>query len=334
LHHIKGFDDIAATFGRVWDASGVRGFFGRGYRFHRYLGPFGPDFTGSTFVAKTSTYHPRDGNTPLLGADHDFEPKETFPKSVYVGLKGLWTGNVLNAWGLSGPGLKALVATKKWQQYKKPYMISIMTVAEDPAEQMAEMEEAANLLRQLAFHSTASFAIQLNLSCPNTNMDPRKLILQGGRFLDILERVPVPVAVKVAINMPLVAVAEISAHKKCAVLSITNTVVFMDMSDKIDWEKHFGKVSPLPFKGGGGLSGPLLLPLAVDYIRKLRNDFGVTKHINGGGGIFYPTDALTYFDAGADSVSIGSMAMTRPWRVGPTIDLVKAHFGHRYQEAA
>ena len=49
-------------FGHVMDASGVRGWFGDGYPFHRLVVPFGLKFTGSTFVAKTTTLEPHQGN--------------------------------------------------------------------------------------------------------------------------------------------------------------------------------------------------------------------------------------------------------------------------------
>ena len=42
-----------ADFGPVWGASGVQGFFGEGYWFHRWVP--GLSFDGCTFVAKTTT---------------------------------------------------------------------------------------------------------------------------------------------------------------------------------------------------------------------------------------------------------------------------------------
>jgi len=52
-------------FGPVWGASGVLGFFGEGYWYHRYWKPFGLNFSGVTFVAKTTTLKERSGNMPL-----------------------------------------------------------------------------------------------------------------------------------------------------------------------------------------------------------------------------------------------------------------------------
>jgi dihydroorotate dehydrogenase len=308
-------DEISRLFGPVWGASGVQGFFGEGYRFHRYLGPLAPDFDGLTFVAKTTTLKERVGNTPL---DDNFKPLEMFPKSVHVGVRGFWYGYTLNAWGLSGPGAEKLLATRRWQNRTMPFMTSFMTVAGSPEEQLAEVVEFSNLLSQHNRAFVGEFGIQLNLSCPNTDADTGKLIKEAARFLDAMSIIKRPVIVKVSIDMDPKAVAEIAAHNVCNALCVSNTVKFGKLPDKINWDKLYGKTSPLAHLGGGGLSGAPLLPLVAEYVLRLRA-LGVTKHINAGGGILCPRDVLTLVNAGANSVSLGCMAMLRPWRVQSTI---------------
>jgi dihydroorotate dehydrogenase len=71
----------------------------------------------------------------------------------------------------------------------------------------------------------------------------------------------------------------------------------------------------LPIPGAGGLSGAPLLPLVLQQIRELRKA-GFTKHINGGGGILYARDVKEMYEAGANSISIGSVAFLNPWAIG------------------
>lgn len=308
-------DEIGRLFGPVWGASGVQGFFGEGYRFHRYLGPMKPDFDGMTFVAKTTTLKERAGNTPL---GENFEPIELFPKSVVVTPRGFLHGYTLNAWGLSGPGVEKLLATRRWQNRTMPFMISFMPSPGEAEAQLAEVVEFSNLMSQHNGAFVGKLGIQLNLSCPNTDADTGKLIKEAARFLDAMSIIKRPVIVKVSVDMPPAAVAEIAAHSVCSALCLSNTVKFGKIPDKINWEKLYGKTSPLAHLSGGGLSGAPLLPLVTEYVTRLRA-LGVTKHINAGGGILRPHDVMTLVNAGANSVSLGCMAMLRPWRVQSTI---------------
>jgi len=96
------------NFQPVWDASGVRNFFGEGYPYHWPLKPFGLNFKGSTFVAKTTTLLPREGKMPLVKIGKHWYPREIKPACIYVDRK---QGLALNAVSLSGPGAAALFAT-------------------------------------------------------------------------------------------------------------------------------------------------------------------------------------------------------------------------------
>ncbi|QQR79249.1 MAG: hypothetical protein IPJ68_03380 [Candidatus Moraniibacteriota bacterium] len=76
----------------------------------------------------------------------------------------------------------------------------------------------------------------------------------------------------------------------------------------------------------GGLSGRPLLPLVEDWVRRARRA-GFEDHINAGGGILHPKDVNRLRKAGADSVSIGSVATLRPWRLRAIIDRAYDLFG-------
>ena len=66
------------NFGKVWGASGVQGFYGEGYWYHKYLKPFGLDFEGMTFVSKTVTRYQRIGNMQLKNE----RPARLFPDCI------------------------------------------------------------------------------------------------------------------------------------------------------------------------------------------------------------------------------------------------------------
>jgi hypothetical protein len=125
----------------VYNASGARGFSGEGYPFHKPWRPFGLDYTGSCFVAKTTTLEPRLGNMPL---DENLRPRELLPKCIVV---KLIQGVVLNAVGLSGPGLSALLA--RWlasPRQSEPWTVSFMPVAKTALERI---EEAAKFFSEV-----------------------------------------------------------------------------------------------------------------------------------------------------------------------------------------
>ena len=121
-------------FETVLNSSGARGFFGAGrtsdeYQHHRLCERvFGLSYEHSTFVAKTTTTHPRIGNMPL---DANLCPKECLPRCIVV--KPL-KGAVLNAVGLSGPGILDLLNQGRWQTRSVPFIISFMATGGGGAE--------------------------------------------------------------------------------------------------------------------------------------------------------------------------------------------------------
>ncbi|MCL4406157.1 MAG: hypothetical protein M1586_01395 [Patescibacteria group bacterium] len=304
---LRGID-----FGNVLGASGVQGFFGEGYWFHRIWSRFGLDFAGMTFVAKTATLFPREGNMPLTRL---YTPYYPFPRCVKI--KPL-RGVMLNSIGLSNPGIGALLGVDKWQKRTKPFLLSVMSLADTPAKRLDELRllvETIGLVKD-SFH--APFGLQINLSCPNTEHDPRELIKESVEVLKIVAALGVPIMPKYSIaSASMQAVLELGDHSGCDAICVSNTLPFGWQS--LDWQSAWGsRMSPLAKFGGGGLSGKVLRPLVCEWIARLR-DAGFTKPINGGGGIFLPEDAEHYHDAGASSIFIGSVAVLRPWRVASII---------------
>ena len=301
---IRGID-----FGRVWGASGVQGFFGEGYWFHHWLRPLGLNFDHATFVAKTGTLYGCKGSMPLTDAWH---PAERFPKCIKIAWQ---RGYALNAVGLSGPAFVHLFETKKWQKRTLPFFISFMAIGSTPAARLDELRRFIRLFQSYRRSFITSVGLQLNYSCPNTGHDTRALVEEVEAGIREASALDIPLIPKFNISLSPEDAVRIGAHPACDGICISNTIPWGAYPEKIDWESLFGsKESPLACFGGGGLSGKPLFPLVLDWVARAR-EAGFTKHLNAGGGILSTSDAHRMLHAGADSLSLGSVAFLRPWRV-------------------
>lgn len=317
------------NFGPVLDAAGVRGFFGEGYRHHEFLGPLGPNFAGSTFVAKTTTLEARRGNMPMR--EDGITAKEWFPKCIFpnfrpgniaLSWKMFLGGYMLNAVGLSGPGAEALFKTKRWQERKTPFFVSFMSVKKNRNERLAELEEFVGMFKTNLPNFQGPVGLQMNYSCPNAGINPDTLVEEVTDGLEIVASLGISLMPKFNVLAPVRAVKEICDHPSCDAICVSNTIPWGSLSEKIDWKKLFGSnTSPLAEFGNGGLSGKPLLSLVIDWVERARAE-GITKPINAGGGILSPGD-LNPLCCIANSIFIGAAASLRPWRVRQII--LKAH---------
>lgn len=331
---IRGTD-----FGPVWVASGALNFFGDGWPQHKKLRLlFGDrfDYAGATFVAKTTTAYERAGNMPLRS---NLMPKKILPDCIYVSPRSWLHGSMLNAVGLSGPGVEYLASSVggfSWYSRTEPFMISFMPVGSTPAERMDEVRFFVKiLLDQWRKHGgfNAPVAIQLNLSCPNTGHAIEEFEAEVLVWMDELSQLGVPILYKFSVTTDAHMAVRLCSHPSCDGICISNTVPWgqlpydPDTNAGIPWQKIFGcRKSPLAKYGGGGYSGKYLLPLVISWIRKFKfccaiysEELRNRLHINAGGGILHPADVerLLYF--GAHSVSIGAISILRPHRLQATI---------------
>lgn len=304
---LRGID-----FGHVLDASGVRGWFGEGHSFHPFLRPFGLNFDGSTFVAKTTTLGPREGNASMRR--DGITPRVLRQRAVRVNFR---KGVVLNAFSLTGPGFPALLATGRWQRLDRPFFLSFMAIEESAEGSRREVREFVRLLRAALPQFSAPVGLQINYSCPNVHH--REELQDFWAQLDEYKGLSIPLMVKLSITTPPDMAVSLARHPACDAICVSNTLPWGALQNQIDWNRLFGSSrSPLEHLGGGGLSGTPLLPLVADWVRRARSE-GLTKPINAGGGIMRPRDVDVLVDAGASSVFVGSIAMLRGWRLQGTI---------------
>lgn len=307
-------------FPNVWCAPGARGFFGEGYRPHRYLKLAGLTWKGTAFVSKTVTLNSREGNMPLKW--DGVTPQEFSPRCIVPYFR---SGHMLNAVGLSNHGAEWALSRQKWQARTDPFMISFMTIAETKEQRLRELRAfRVRLERELwrfkTFHSR-QIALQLNFACPNTGHDLEERYAELSEMLDILKNLNIPIVVNFNPLVPIEVIMIAEEHPVCDAIWIANTIPWG--SQGIDWELFAASgvpgniLSPLiarGFKQPGGLSGPLCLPFTLEKVAEARQA-GFTKPIIGGNGVQQWNDINLLYRAGADGVALGIVGTMRPWRM-------------------
>jgi dihydroorotate dehydrogenase (NAD+) catalytic subunit len=310
------------NFGNVFVASGTLNFFGEGWRHHKIFKMlFGLSFNGATFVSKTTTLNYREGNLDL---NINLQPQLLFPDCIRVRpVKGV----VLNSVGLSGPGAEHLFAHELWQKRTESFFISFMAVDATKKERVREAKEFAEILARELPSFSAKVGLELNISCPNTAHETLKLVDDAVDQLKAFANLGIPVILKINALTSVDAVIQIADSGLCDAITVSNTIPWGQLPEKIDWQEIFGSTeSPLKHLGGGGLSGYPLLPIVARWISEAREK-GVTIPIIGGGGILKKDDVDFLHRCGADAIAIGSVAILRPWRVQGIIKRAKQIYG-------
>lgn len=306
-----------AKFGHVFNASGARGFWGEGYWFHKYFEPLGLDYEGSTFIAKTTTMHPRQGNMPL--SDNGITPQQLLPKCIKVNVV---KGAVLNSVGLSGPGAAHLLRQGYWQHRQSPFLISFMSVEKRRDQRLSELREFVSTLKARLPDFQAPVGLQINFSCPNVAVHLSELAFEIRDALDIAADLQIPLIPKVNALFPVDLAVSLSEHANFDALSVSNTIPWEQVPENVRKDLFRSTTSPLASLGGGGLSGArYLLDLTSNWVANARED-GFTKPIIGGGGVLSVKDAEHLLDVGATSIELGSVSILRPWRVRKIIEYV------------
>lgn len=314
-------------FGNVFLASGALNFFGEGWPYHKlYKMIPGFDFSGATFISKTSTLYQRAGNMPLTV---ELQPKQLMPSCIKV---YPFRGVVLNSVGLSGPGIKALLELDKWQRLRKPFLLSFMAVDATPEKREEEVKIFTDLLGQAMADFSTQVGLEINISCPNTQHNPSELIREAVSQLEIASKLGIPLVIKLNILASSDAVKEICNSGLCDAIECSNTIPWGQIPEVISWHDLFDTTtSPLAHLGGGGLSGWPLIEIVADWIKRVR-DVGIALPIIAGGGIgcrwSYEQDILAYKKAGADGIAIGTAMMLRPWRIRRIVDFSSQIFGN------
>jgi dihydroorotate dehydrogenase (NAD+) catalytic subunit len=196
---------------------------------------------------------------------------------------------MLNAIGLANPGREHFLedTLPQLRQLGVPLWISVGGFcAEDYADTCAALDDVE--------------AIELNLSCPNVDQAPESAaeIVAACRVATAL-----PLYAKLsAAHSDVAAVARAAADAGADGLSLVNTLRGMTLDAKT--------LAPVLARGTGGLSGPMLKPVALAAVHAC---YAATKlPIVGMGGIATGRDALELIACGAQHVALGTVLFSDP----------------------
>jgi len=208
-------------------------------------------------------------------------------------------GGMLNAIGLTNPGLKEYIAGE------------LKLLKEDGATVMANIvgrtvDEYVTVAAGLA--DTAADLLELNISCPNIKLGGMSFGTDPNASAELVKNVKKvsgkkPVIVKLTPNVTdITIIARAVVDAGADGLSLINTLKGMRIDVKTK--------KPVMTTGSGGLSGPAIHPVAVHMVYQVRK--AVDVPIIGMGGVMTGEDAFELMLAGADAVAVGTAALLDP----------------------
>ena len=207
-------------------------------------------------------------------------------------------GHMLNSVGLAGPGVAS------WRAHYLPDLEGrhCDVVASIWGRTVTEFGDAAEAMR-----GAQVIAMEINASCPN--LERRSSIfahsaLATAEIVRAAKVAGLPLWIKLSPNTPdLVAIADAALDAGADALVLANTVLGLG----IDIERR----RPSLGNGGGGLSGPGILPVALRCVYECRAAFPGTP-IVGVGGVSSGEDAVAMIMAGANAVEVGTATFANP----------------------
>lgn len=232
------------------------------------------------FVTKGLSLQPRPGNAP--------------PRTCET------ASGMLNAIGLANVGVDAFLADKlpRLESYDTAVIANVF--GESRAEYVAVAERLNG--------APGLHAIELNLSCPNTDKGGIAFGVSPPVIRDVVTAVrraapDLPLIVKLTPNITDIAEAGRAARDGGAdILSLVNT--FLGLAIDLAARR------PVLDNIVGGLSGPAIKPLALYMVDRIYNE--VDLPIIGIGGIATVEDALEFILAGSSAVQVGTANFYNP----------------------
>jgi len=206
--------------------------------------------------------------------------------------------HMLNAVGLAGPGVAA------WRERYLPDMErrGCDVVASIWGRTVEEFAAAAEAMR-----GASVVAMEVNASCPN--LESRSSIfahsaLATAEIVRASKVAELPIWIKLSPNTPdLVEIAGAAIDAGADALVLVNTVLGL----AIDIEAR----RPSLGNGGGGVSGPGILPVALRCVFECRAAFPTTP-IVGVGGVSSGEDAVAMIMVGANALEVGTATFANP----------------------
>lgn len=265
----------------VFMGPGLKGFyFGDDeYWFHPLIKlAYGDIWEGMNRAAKTTPLNQRDGNMEMDRSG--YKPRRMFPRCIMA-----WpiSGHMLNAVGLSSPGLSALIAEGRWHELTCPWVMTVMAVGETPEERIDEYYGIRAILESELPNleaNGAQIALQPAWACPNTGHELKSLRDEIPTELEILRPLGKPIIINVNALFPSQPLYDFQKAGLIDAISRANSLPF--------YTGHIGEMvtgrarSPMQDRFGekypGGISGPLCYPYSLRAVREDR-EVGITMPI-------------------------------------------------------
>lgn len=233
-------------------------------------------------VLKTVTLNPREPNPA--------------PRMFDAGI------GVINSIGLFNQGIKCFLKSE-YPEYKKLGFSYVLSVGEFTEETFIE---ALGKIKKIAQTDESILGIELNFSCPNV----KESGLAFSRNPKVLKRITKfgsdefdkEVWVKLSPVSPLKEQIEAAEDGGATALTIANTMPATGY--------NLGEKSLAIGAGEGGLSGPALKPINLNYVRLAAKMTGLP--IIASGGIGTIEDVLEYALAGARVFGFGTVLFKDP----------------------
>jgi dihydroorotate dehydrogenase (NAD+) catalytic subunit len=209
---------------------------------------------------------------------------------------------MLNGIGLQGPGIDDFIQNDlSWLSQK-----GAKTIVSIAGNNVAEFGKVADKLRDIP----GVIAIEVNISCPNVENRGQVFACDPYAAADVINNVRRNVSARIPLFAKLSPdVTDITEIAKSVVkagadgLSVINTLLGM----VIDTDT----LRPLLSGKTGGLSGPAIRPVAVRCVYQIRKALPNVPII-GMGGIRNGRDAIEFFAAGANAISVGTTVFNDP----------------------
>ncbi|MGF7117112.1 dihydroorotate dehydrogenase [Methanobacterium oryzae] len=249
---------------------------------------------GST--ASSLNWVSRNGAGAVVTKSFGSDPNKGYKNPTTVEV----TGGVINAIGLSNPGVDTFIGELERIEKLTPTIASIYGSSSDEFSQIASKIE--NLVD----------ALELNVSCPHAQKGCGASIGEDPQFTgeivkSVKKAVDIPVIVKLTPNVTDIVEIALSAEKAGSdALTLINSV---GPGMKIDIET----ANPILSNKFGGLSGPAIKPIALRCVYDVYDTVEIP--IMGVGGIADYKDAIEFIYAGAKCIQIGTAIMYK----GPQI---------------
>ena len=223
-------------------------------------------------------------------------------------------GGMINSVGLQGPGVEA------WRREQLPRLVDAgaRVVASIWGRSIDDYRRAAE---QLAGCPSEVVAVEINLSCPNTEAGGELLAHDPEASAATVEAVAaagVPRWAKLSPNTSRVAEVAAAVHAAGAeAVTLVNTLLGMAI-DPVSGAYRLGSG-----ERGGGVSGPAIRPVAVRIVHDVHRALPDLP-IVGVGGIATGEDAVEMLRAGATAVQVGTATFADPRAVAKVLAELEA----------